>query len=85
MSGVKQAKVMATTFREIVADTAFRVGVRDAVAGRPFPADVEHRLRIVGGNIWNYERGRLFAAAGFRLGRSVEQDFIAAWQNGAVI
>lgn len=61
----KQTTTSRTTFSAIVGSAAFQLGVRDYQQGRPFreAVDVSRMFPGVRGCVWNYERGRLYAAS----------------------
>ena len=57
--GKGQVPTKPVSIRCIMADPKFERGVRDARAGRPFPADLDDWET---NPAWNYERGRAWAA-----------------------
>lgn len=79
---IKQAATGRTTFSAIVGSAAFRIGMEDYAQGLPPRDALNSRVQ---GAIWNYERGRLYAAtcAGqsiatlpARVGRAVNRSLI---------
>ena len=95
----KQTNTGKTTWSAIVGSAAFQLGVRDYQKSLPFREAVDvHRMFPVRGAVWNYERGRLYAAscAGrnektlpSRVGRSVNRSlmshFAAAYYRKEVL
>ena len=61
----KQTQTSKTTYSAIVGSAAFQLGVRDHQLCCPFreAVDVARMFPGVRGAVWNYERGRLYAAA----------------------
>jgi hypothetical protein len=61
----KQTQTRNTTYSAIVGSAAFQLGVRDYQLCRPFreAVDVARMFPGVRGAVWNYERGRLYAAS----------------------
>ena len=53
-----QIPTKAVSVRRIMTDPAFKRGVRDARAGRPFPVAFD-TWEV--NSAWNYERGRVWA------------------------
>jgi hypothetical protein len=83
----EQIQTCKTTYIAIVGSAAFQLGVRDYQESLPLreAIDVHRMFPGVRGAVWNYERGRLYAAscAGrnektllSRMGRSVNLSLI---------
>jgi hypothetical protein len=78
MSRPQQIETGLTTTRAIVADPFFRLGMEDALQGRPSdPPPHDYR--------WSYERARFYVAACRRDGRPPLRPIVDGKVNPAII